>query len=182
MVSSNDLKHPTSTNTGKPHLLLRQPTATLTHAHKPAPQHTTYIYLDQENPVTVTRGSDGAVTITTITRQPSRRTPLPTSNGADYCLWKIVDADGDVTTYTYPGQGSNRWRTAHFGTAPNGNLPGVTYGYTTWYVYNDAGQVTTEYVPVATTGPGQPNNDIYASLGYIKDSFVYDNGQNRLAC
>ena len=70
-----------------------------------------------------------------------------------------MDAEGNVTTYTYPT--ADRGEPLSL-TAPDG------YGTchdTTWYYYNPAGQVTTEFLPVATTA-GTPSS----TTGYIMES------------
>jgi RHS repeat-associated protein len=86
-------------------------------------------------------------------------------------LWKAAeDASGlnCITTYQY-NWSSNRGLVSAM-TTPNGQ--GLAYGYTTWYVYNAAGQATALYSPVVTTSGTPPTHASHA--GYIENTFTYD--------
>jgi RHS repeat-associated protein len=138
---------------------------------------TDYVYTDYSQPFTVTRESDGGTThyyyYTTAFQQNTSRE----QHGTDAYLWEVVDADNDTTTYTYPGEGSNpgTMRSEPTSvTAPNGNVSGHQGYYTTWFEYNDSGQVTAQYSPVATTSSTRPTSSTYASLGYTRQTFSFD--------
>ena len=153
----------------------------------PLGEETVYTYSDDAGgaynlPLSVTRQSDGSVTTYKYYTQGFRQNSSPNQYGADYCLWETVvtvnATTSDTTSYTYPGQGTNPG--TNYGqpaavTSPNGNASPSTYGYgITWYVYNDAGQVTTEFAPVATTSNTRPTSSTYVGLGYIMQTFAYN--------
>jgi uncharacterized delta-60 repeat protein/RHS repeat-associated protein len=77
-----------------------------------------------------------------------------------------------TTSYTYPTFPAIDRGLPLSVTEPNSTLG---YGYTTWFAYNEAGQVTTEYVPTATPSSTAPTSGSYASLGYILETSSYDN-------
>ena len=112
---------------------------------------------------------DGAVTQYFYYTASGAQNTTHDQYGADYCLWKVIDALGNVTTYTYPGPGSNCGLPTSM-TAPKGQ--GLSYGYMTWYEYNDGGQVTAQYTPISTQNSTRPTSGSHT--GYILQSFVYD--------
>ena len=87
---------------------------------------------------------------------------------SDGSLQWSQDANDDRTTYTYPTTGSRGLPRSV--TTPKGY--GQSCGYTTWYEYNSAGQVTAQYTPVATTNSTPPTSSSHT--GYIQQSFEYD--------
>jgi RHS repeat-associated protein len=150
----------------------------LTQLTDPLGNVTSYTYTSYDLPVTVTQ-PNGAATNYYYYTSTFQENTTPGQHGTDYCLWKVVDADTGITTYTYPSEGSNPG--TNYGqptsvTAPNGNISGNPDGYcTTWYEYTDAafpGLATAEYLPVATTSATRPTSSSYS--GYILETSTYD--------
>ena len=63
---------------------------------------TEYTYTDYSNLLTAKRDSDGALTQYFYYTASGLQNTSQDQHGADFCLWKVVDAAGNVTSYTYP--------------------------------------------------------------------------------
>jgi YD repeat-containing protein len=118
-----------------------------------------YAYTDYSNISSITREADNAKTSYYY---------FIDASGKYSSLKQIVDAIGDVTSYTYPSYPAvNRGRPASM-TTPVGNASTDPSDYVTTYGYNNAGQLTSQVSPVA---PGVT----------ITISFSYDSRGNLLS-
>ena len=134
---TNDLVTASTDSYGQTTSYVYNANGKVTKETNPLGQVTNYTYTDYSNPLTVTRASDGAKTTYVY---------YVDASGKNSSLKQVIDALGNVTTYTYPTV--NRGIPSSM-TSPNGNLSGAS-GYTTSYTYNTAGQVISTVVSVAT--------------------------------
>ena len=140
------------------------PTTTYTYTTCYSSVTGTYSY---NNVATITNDVDGALTVNSYYPDGSLETTTVSPNGTATGSPPTFSAGAIefTTTYTYPVYPSvDRGEPASI-KAPNGY--GVLYGYTTYYVYNEAGQVKVRYSPTFTTSTPTPNGNNYGSLGYI---------------
>ena len=113
---------------------------------------TDYTYTDYSNPLTVTQ--ENGIEGDSVTQYRYYQDAW----GKNDELWEVVDADGDVTSYTYAGE-SGAHGLPESMTSADGT-PGDPDADTTTYTYNAAGQVLT------TTAEVSPGLSIGKSYTY----------------